>query len=217
MNKTCGKCLAVKKITDFYQNLAKGDGRGSWCKECDDANRSKNRAAMKRKRGKRTPMTKTCRKCAENKPSDAFSVKKDSADGLYSYCKSCKAAMVRDHRARNGARVRETDRKRNATPKGRLATRKAHLKSSFDMSKAQFDTKWREQGSACAICNIKRKRNQKAFAVDHDHRTDAIRGILCIDCNRALGLAGDDIELLKAAAAYLRKTHRRATSSQSSR
>lgn len=142
---------------------------------------------------------------------------KDSADGLYSYCKTCKAAMVRDYVSRNGDLVRETARKRNATPKGRLATRKANLKSSFGMSKAQFDTKWREQGRVCAICGIKRKRNERAFAVDHDHRTDAIRGLLCHNCNRALGLAGDDIELLKAAAAYLRKTDPSATSSRSSR
>ena len=205
MTKTCSKCGAAKDQAQFYRRSSSADGHAPWCKNCDNANRLKNRRATKRKRSKSVPDAKTFRKCGELKPAQAFSVMKDSSDGLYSYCKQCKAAMVRDYNRRNGETVREKARKRNATPQGRLATRKANLKQSFQMTKAQFDQTWREQGKCCAICHAKRKRDEKAFAVDHDHTTGVIRGILCHRCNRALGLADDNTELLKAAAAYLRK------------
>jgi hypothetical protein len=214
MTKTCGKCGEAKDIAGFYRRTSSKDGHASWCKVCDNASRLRNKKAVGRKRNKRIPDSKKCRRCSEVKPFRDFSAMKDSTDGLYSYCKPCKAAMVKDYTTRNGDEVRARARQRNATPKGRLATRKANLKQSFRMTKAQFDKTWREQGKVCAICKVKRKRNEKAFAVDHDHATDAIRGILCHDCNRALGLADDDRELLRAAAAYLRKHARRQVKSR---
>jgi hypothetical protein len=39
--------------------------------------------------------------------------------------------------------------------------------------------------------------------VDHDHRTGAVRGLLCVDCNVALGRFKDDIEAVRRAAEYL--------------
>ena len=55
----------------------------------------------------------------------------------------------------------------------------------------------------CAICD-KRVIGRDAH-VDHDHKTGVIRGILCAKHNRALGLFGDDTDLLLAAGRYLNK------------
>lgn len=58
------------------------------------------------------------------------------------------------------------------------------------------------QGGRCAIC--KRKPEEwRRLAVDHDHETNEIRGLLCSRCNTALGLLGDTAALLRAAADYL--------------
>ena len=62
------------------------------------------------------------------------------------------------------------------------------------------------QDQRCAICKIhfetsSRKRNPRA--VDHDHTTNKIRGILCINCNLLLGHAKDNPMILRNAVKYL--------------
>jgi len=59
------------------------------------------------------------------------------------------------------------------------------------------------QGGACAICGGSGQRRQ--LAVDHDHVTGAVRGLLCDRCNPMLGYARDNISVLEAAIEYLKK------------
>jgi len=46
--------------------------------------------------------------------------------------------------------------------------------------------------SACDICEITEEESYRPLMVDHDHKTGKIRGILCNNCNLALGLLSDD-------------------------
>lgn len=59
------------------------------------------------------------------------------------------------------------------------------------------------QGNACAICGDHGQR--RALAVDHDHLTGQVRGLLCDRCNPMLGYARDNIAVLEAAIEYLKK------------
>ena len=52
--------------------------------------------------------------------------------------------------------------------------------------------------NCCMIC-----KRQKRLVLDHDHATKMIRGVLCHKCNVVLGYFADDVELFKAAIAYL--------------
>jgi len=71
------------------------------------------------------------------------------------------------------------------------------------MTREAFDATVQQQGDVCAICG----RPPSKFVVDHDHRTGAIRGLLCGPCNRALGHLQDQPGLCRAAAEYLRESH----------
>jgi len=53
------------------------------------------------------------------------------------------------------------------------------------------------------ICRL--QRGIKRLAVDHDHKTNKIRGLLCQFCNTALGKFLDDVEILKKAILYLER------------
>jgi len=67
----------------------------------------------------------------------------------------------------------------------------------------------KKQNGLCLICgNAETSRNPKtgeprSLAVDHDHETGKIRGLLCTFCNTALGKFHDDVEILKKAIDYL--------------
>ena len=65
------------------------------------------------------------------------------------------------------------------------------------------------QGSVCAICNQPETRKSngdqiKRLAIDHDHKTNEIRGLLCHDCNVGIGYFKDDVSILLKAIYYLK-------------
>jgi len=59
------------------------------------------------------------------------------------------------------------------------------------------------QGGVCAIC-LGTCVDRNRLCYDHDHQTDEPRGLLCFQCNVALGGFADRLDLLEAAAEYLR-------------
>lgn len=61
-----------------------------------------------------------------------------------------------------------------------------------------------KQKRVCAICK-KVCSTGRALAIDHDHKTEKVRGLLCGKCNRGLGLFNDCALLLLEASKYLKK------------
>jgi hypothetical protein len=62
----------------------------------------------------------------------------------------------------------------------------ATLKYLYNISLDQYEKKLEEQGGICCLCGCKEKA-KKSLSVDHDHKTDQIRGLLCMWCNTKLG------------------------------
>lgn len=95
---------------------------------------------------------------------------------------------------------------REAYPK---AWRETHLRRHFGIGLADYAVLIAAQDNKCAICNEEetemRGGKVKALAVDHNHETDEVRGLLCVACNTGLGKFGDDRERLLAAIKYLDK------------
>lgn len=99
------------------------------------------------------------------------------------------------HREKDNARGRT----RRASPGYKIARRSAHLLKRYGMTMEDFDNILHRQGGGCAIC----QRVRKQWHVDHNHATGEVRGILCLKCNVALGLIGDDIQTARAIVNYL--------------
>jgi hypothetical protein len=102
------------------------------------------------------------------------------------------------------------------SPAGKLSKKKTRLMSRYGITMGDYDEMLEAQGGVCGICN---KGNQdKTFHVDHEHdmqvrsgalvdvnigNKDAVRGLLCGPCNRALGAFQDSREVLLSAADWV--------------
>lgn len=62
------------------------------------------------------------------------------------------------------------------------------------------------QGGRCAICGADACVTGKRFAVDHCHRTNQVRGLLCHCCNTGIGQLQDNPVILRAAIRYLEES-----------
>lgn len=65
-----------------------------------------------------------------------------------------------------------------------------------------YGEKLSRQNGVCAICG-KTNTGGKRLFIDHDHKSGAVRGLLCTHCNTGIGMFGDDREILAAAISYL--------------
>jgi hypothetical protein len=88
----------------------------------------------------------------------------------------------------------------------RLNTISRHWsKRGIDCTKDTRKKLFEEQRGRCAICNRHQFEFSKKLAVDHSHETEKVRGLLCSNCNHAIGQLKDDPELCFRAAEYLIK------------
>jgi Recombination endonuclease VII len=119
---------------------------------------------------------------------------------------------VETRKGTSGIRCRTPDKeaKRQAKAEGRSKSNSRpytpelgwgkRLRDKYKISPADYERMAAEQAGRCAIC---RKVPERLF-VDHDHQTGRVRGLLCRDCNFALGWLRDDADTAIAAAGYLK-------------
>ena len=79
-----------------------------------------------------------------------------------------------------------------------------YLKNNYNIDLNKYNTLLTEQSNACAICE-KKCVSGKRLAVDHNHDTGEVRGLLCCRCNRGLGNLDDDLDKLRSAVLYLER------------
>jgi hypothetical protein len=79
---------------------------------------------------------------------------------------------------------------------------KSSLKRNFGMSHLDYNKKLSEQGGVCAVCGGINKGGRK-LAVDHNHKNNLVRGLLCSRCNLVIGSIYEDITILHKMIKYL--------------
>jgi len=87
---------------------------------------------------------------------------------------------------------------------GRWPTRNEHLQQKYGITEEIYERIFTKQNGKCAICRCQQR--YQRLAVDHDHKTGMVRGLLCVQCNRGLGRFFDSPARLIAAAEYLERT-----------
>ena len=134
-------------------------------------------------------MSKVCSQCLNDVPLSEFHNNKSSKDGLASSCKVCSLQRSAKWYATH---------KHNIKP----SRRDYQIKRKYGMSREDYDGMIESHNFSCAICGKAHSEDSK-LNVDHCHVTNSVRGLLCWDCNVAIGKLGDSPEMLRRAAQYI--------------
>lgn len=162
----------------------------------------------------------SCKECPNQNPQpyENFSRRNGIADGYQAKCKTCakiqkdawyeknkeaQRANTRAYAAANREQVRESTRK--WAKKNPDKVKAYHLRTKYGVSLERYNEMIKDQNNQCAICE--QKTEGRDLYVDHCHTTKKVRGLLCVNCNAALGGYKDSIPLLESAIAYL-KSHK---------
>lgn len=138
---------------------------------------------------------KRCNTCKVVKPYNEFYVLPPSSirngarcvGGVHNTCKDCQLARARA----------------------------SHMQRTYGITLEQYTSIYDAQDGKCAICgtpgksratemtNHRKSGDSGVLAVDHDHATGEVRGLLCRGCNQGIGNLRESADLLRKAAAYL--------------
>ena len=149
---------------------------------------------------------KQCSMCKQEKDESEFNKNIKMLDGLNYYCRSCISITSKKYREKNKEIVKKCNRERNKKWRNNNPEtyKAAKRKTYYNITQENFKKLLKNQNNCCAICG---KEFDKTPYVDHDHKTNKIRGLLCQKCNSGLGMLGDNLENLKRAVDYLSKDH----------
>lgn len=133
---------------------------------------------------------KVCRTCNIAKPFEAYNKHPKLTGGYRNQCKACKKEYWKAYqKSPNGKRVMKNNR----------------LKYEYGINEDKYNEIFTAQGGCCAICKTHQTSLPISLAVDHDHKTGEVRGLLCGNCNRGIGYLQDTAEVLESATNYLLK------------
>ena len=131
---------------------------------------------------------KTCRTCKQEKEIPLFDKNPTGVHGVRGTCREC----------------RSSNKKR---------TKRYNIRAKYGISLNEFMDMYESQDGCCAICNKEieiyatRDKAYEVANIDHCHKTNKIRALLCNHCNTGLGKFMDRADLLMKAVEYLNKYH----------
>jgi hypothetical protein len=92
---------------------------------------------------------------------------------------------------------------RKADGRSREAAARYYFTSKYGMTREEARERYGDRCMICGVLDGEAGGRHGTLAVDHDHKTGAVRGLLCSECNYGLGKFRDNPVLLRAALRYL--------------
>lgn len=131
------------------------------------------------------------------KQTSEFHKNRAAPDGLQWHCIECRKSIDRRpwKRAYDKRRYHEQKETAYLDP---------YYKRVYGISIEQYKELEKLQNGVCAIC-FQKCVSGKRLAVDHNHQTNKVRGLLCSFCNQTLGKFRDSIDRFEQAIKYLRQ------------
>ena len=82
--------------------------------------------------------------------------------------------------------------------------REYFLKLNYNITIEEYNNIFEKQEGYCIGCGKHQSDLEKSLCVDHSHKTGEVRGLLCDNCNKALGFVNDNINVLENLTKYLK-------------
>lgn len=177
---------------------------------------------------------KSCHLCKKTKDESNFNIDMAKSDMLSSRCKPCHKKYAKDWKIKNKERVQKTGAnyykinreriRKNAKNhyekhkdsislknkerynKDYRSFKHQDLKKLYKMTIDQYEQLLEQQNHSCAICKTHKDNFTRDLSVDHCHITNKIRGLLCTNCNRAVGNVKDSVKIAKNLIKYLEES-----------
>lgn len=185
--KRCSKCGEEKPVSDFGKYTRRGVCRVlSSCREC------KRTADRLRYHENSERMREKSKMWRYKHPEHAKKYYEDNKEAIL--------AKAKEFRKQNPERRAAVHKKYRAAHK--LPGKNWYLIKKFGISLDEYNSILDRQFGVCAICHGVEKTG-RSLAVDHDHKTNRVRGLLCSKCNTAIGQIGDSPLIALNIASYL--------------
>lgn len=174
--KKCTKCKLDLELIHFRKDPSKKDGKASYCKNC---------------------LKETQRIWYQNNKLKA----QKTANSSYQKRKAKISDRRKELRKENPDKYKEAAKKRYNPNKSKEAGwRNAGI---IDMTIEKYNELLSNQNNCCAVCNTHKDAFKRALSVDHNHTTGKFRGLLCDNCNRALGYLKESEVIINNLLTYL--------------
>lgn len=121
---------------------------------------------------------KRCSACKESRAKEHFTKNRGRHDGLNNQCRVCTSKSNKKYRAAHPERLKRYAERTSRRRRGNW------YKKTYGITIEAYEAMYAAQNGLCAICNGKNAKRR--LAVDHEHATGQVRGLLCNRCNQML-------------------------------
>ncbi len=141
-----------------------------------------------------------CSKCKQEKLPECFP-KGNKKNGYGGWCKDCEHKRSKIYRENNPEYSKSRCKIYQKANKDKIKNH--NLLKDYGITLDDFNKMLTEQGNKCKVCGKELTRP----CIDHNHKTNRVRGVLCQKCNAFLGLVEEDLKIISKAIEYLLEDH----------
>lgn len=187
--KICKECNIEKSFDNFYKEALSKDGYRAVCKVCRNI---KIKESYVYSTYGVIDGKHQCTICTIILKVEEFPWRAKYLNSRRWICKSCTTIKRKQYGKRPYVWNKNKER---------------YMMHQYGIDMKQYNIMFELQHGLCAICKMQETKLYNGqitlLAVDHDHKTNKVRGLLCHECNTGLGMFSDNIELLNNAILYL--------------
>lgn len=148
-------------------------------------------------------LVKKCNKCGLELSIDNFYKRNVLKNYYQSRCKTCFMKINNEYKKNNKEKIQEIKKREYLKNKKRYTN--YNLKRSYNISIEDYNNMLLKQDNKCYICEKHSDDCFNGLVVDHNHKTNSVRKLICGQCNSVLGMSFENIFILNNVIKYIKE------------